>query len=173
VALIMVTREFWREIGDGEPLVDRTKIPLDSTRLGAWSAKCVHLPGGDFCIAVNETTYLTIVSPLVPLPEFLIGFAFSLGSQLEALGVPGPEAVVEARSFLDGTIFAKNSNRSLLGTLNDLERIFSISMEETGPTGADSLLEIQSFMNEIPHSKRSIPFPDQATKLLFSIGGSA
>ena len=173
MAVIMATRELWREIGDGEPLADRSKVPADSTRLGAWSAKCTHLPEGDFCIAVNETTYLTLAFPLARLPEFLVVFAFALGSQLEALRIPSPDAVTEARAFLDGTAFAKNSNRSLLGTLNDLEYHFALAMEETGPPEIEVLLEVQDSMNEIPHVNRSIPFPKQATSLLFQNGGSA
>jgi hypothetical protein len=170
--IIMATRELWREIGDGAPLANRADVPADSTKLGVWSAKCVHVPEGDFCIAVNETTYLALVLPLVPLPEFLVAFAFSLGTQLETLGVPGPHAVAEARSFLEGTAFAKNSNRSLLGTLNDLEFHFSIRIEGVSPD-PDSLFAIQGEVNEIPHVKRPIPFASEATTLLFSRAGSA
>jgi hypothetical protein len=170
--VIMATRELWREIGDGAPLANRADVPADSTKLGAWSAKCVHVPEGDFCVAVNETTYLTLAFPLVPLPEFLVAFAFSLGTQLEAFGVSGPHAVAEARPFFEGTAFAKNSNRSLLGTLNDLEFHFSIRIEGV-IADPDSLLAVQGELNEIPHVRRPIPFASEATSLLFSHAGSA
>lgn len=170
--VIMTTRELWREIGDGTPLADRADIPSDMTRLGAWSAKCVHLPEGDFCLSVNETTYLALVFPLAPLPDFLLGFAFSLGTQLESLGIPGEQAVCEARPFLEGTAFAKNANRSLLGTLNDLEYHLSVRIQGVSPD-PDSLLALQRGLNEIPHVKRSIPFASQATAFLFSESGSA
>jgi hypothetical protein len=171
--VIMATRELWREIGDGTPLSDRAQIPAGSTKLDVWSAKCVHLPEGDFCIAVNETTYLTVTFPLTPLPDFLLAFAFALGIQLESLGVPEPEIETETRAFLEGTAFAKNSNRSLLGTLNDLEFHFSVEMEALARSDPDSILSAQQRMNEIPHTKRSIPFPKDATSLLFRKGGSA
>ena len=171
--VIMATRELWREIGDGVSLTNRADLPLDTTKLGAWSAKCVHIPEGDFCIAVNETTYLTITFPLVPLPEFLVAFGFSLGYQLERLGVPEPEVEAESRAFLDGTAFAKNSNRSLLGTLNDLEFHFSLEMESLGRSDPESILNAQARMNDIPHTKRSIPYAKGAVSLLFLRGGSA
>jgi hypothetical protein len=171
--LIMATRELWREIGDGAPLANRSDVPRDSTKLGAWSAKCVHLPEGDFCIAVNETTYLTIAFPLVPLPEFLVAFSYALGSQLEQLGVPGPAAVAEVRPFLAGTAFAKNSNRSLLGTLNDLEYHFALAMEGARTSSLNVLTEAQRHLNAIPHGNRSVPFPADAAVLLFRPSGSA
>ena len=171
--IIMATKDLRREIGDGAPLATRSDLPPDSTKLGAWSAKCVHIPEGDFCIAVNDTTYLTTAFPLIPLPDFLLAFAYSLAFQLEALRIPENDVVTEASAFLDGTAFAKYSNRSLLGTLNDLEYHFTLAMEETGQSDPDSILAVQQHMNEIPHANRTIPFPDQATSLLFRKGGFA
>jgi hypothetical protein len=133
----------------------------------------VHIPEGDFCIAVNETTYLTTAFPLVPLPDFLLAFAYSLAFQLEALRVPEDDVVAESRAFLDGTVFAKNSNRSLLGTLNDLEYHFTLAMEDAGRSDPDSILAVQQHMNEIPHASRTVPFPSQATSLLFQKGDCA
>lgn len=55
----------------------------------AWRASCelVTRPG-PLLIALEETTYLTVVCPLLPLPEFLVSFAASVGAELDILGVP-------------------------------------------------------------------------------------
>jgi hypothetical protein len=46
-------------------------------------------------------------------------------------------------------------------------------MEEVPRSDPDSILAVQQHMNEIPHANRTVPFPDEATFLLFQKEGSA
>jgi hypothetical protein len=173
MAVIMCTKDLWRGIGGAGSLRNHTPASLEPGRLGLWAAKPVLLPEGDFCVAMHETTYLTLAFPLEPLPAFLGLFTAALVFELEHLGVPGPTITAELRLSFGTIEFARQSNRSLLGSLNDVGHQLDWALEREGECDPSVLLRIQHELNEMPHSNRAIPFPDQAVSLLFSGGGSA
>ena len=173
MAIIMCTKDLWRGIGGVGTLPSRPPAPLHPGRLGLWAAKPVLLPEGDFCVAMHETTYLTLVFPLVPLPAFLGLFTAALVFELEHLGIPGPTISTELKLSFGTIEFARQSNRSLLGSLNDVGHQLDWALERERECDPSVLLRIQHELNEMPHSNREIPFPDQAVSLLFSRGGSA
>jgi hypothetical protein len=171
--MIMCTKELWKRLGSPSPLLAREECDLADTRLGAWSAKCVRFPEGDLVVAVNEITYLAIVFPLAPLPDFLLGFGHAVGSLLDGLGYETDLVRAEAEPFLFRTVFAKNSNRSLVGTLNDLCIHVDAALEAEKQVDRDALLRIQLRLSEIPHVHRDSAFPRDAAALLFASGGRA
>ncbi len=170
---IMCTKNLWQWLGAPSPLVLREQCDLDDTKLGPWCAKGAAFPEGDLVVAVNEVTYLGVVFRLVPLPDFLSEFGHAVGTLLQALGFPDELVRAEAEPFLVRTVFAKNSNRSLLGTLNDLCIHVDAALEEEGRIDRDALLRTQLHLSEIPHVNRDSAFPREAAELLFSDGAHA
>jgi hypothetical protein len=170
MAIIMCTKDLWRAMGGGGDLASRPPDPLQKGRLGLWGAKPVLLPEGDFCVAMHEATYLTLVFPLAPLPAFLGHLTAALVFELELLGIPGPTIAAELRDSFERIEFARQSNRSLLGSLNDVAHQLGWALERETEFDPGVLLSIQHELNEMPHSNRDIPFPDQAVSLLFSGG---
>jgi hypothetical protein len=141
--------------------------------MGVWSAKAVSFPEADLVIAVNEITYLAVIFPIAPLPEFLLEFGHAVGTLLEALGYGDEIVRAEAEPFLLHTAFAKNSNRSLVGTLNDLCLHVDAALEAEKDVDREALLRIQVRLAEIPHLKRDCAFPREAAELLFAGGAHA
>lgn len=170
---IMCTKDLWKVLGAPSPLVAREQCDLRDTLLGAWSAKAITFPEGDFVVAVNELTYLAVVLPLVPIPQLLSEFGHAIGSLLQALGYDNELVRSEAEPFLLHTAFAKNSNRSLIGTLNDLCIHVDAGLEAEKTIDRAALLRIEVHLSEIPHVNRDCVFPREAAELLFAEAANA
>jgi len=173
MAVIMSTRDLWRAIGGGGELAGSPAASSRRGQLAVWSAKSVLLPEGDFCVAMHETTYLTLVFPLVRLPVFLGHFTQALVLELEHLRIPDATIATELSGSFERVEFARQSNCSLLGSLNDVGHHLGWELERETDCDAGALLRIQHELNEMPHANREIPFPDQAVSLLLSGGASA
>ncbi len=169
----MCTKKLWRAIGNGGALPDRSDPSLEPGRLGVWGAKPVALPEGDFCVALHEMTYLTLVLPLEPLPAFLAHFTRALASELEYLGIPGEMIMEELSQSFERIEFARHSSRSLLGSLNDIGYQLDWSLEQEKVADGRALGRIQHGLNRMPHHGREMPFPNEAVSLLFSGASSA
>ena len=151
-------------------LRDRAEASPQAGRLAVWGAKPVVLPEGEFCAAMHETTYLTVVFRLTPLPRFLAELAKAVTAELELLGIPGPTIADELSASFNDTGFAKHSNRSLLGTLNDIGHQLGWALEAEGKPDRIALLRIQHWLNGIPHLSHEPKFVDGAVQLLFANG---
>lgn len=173
MATIMSTKDLWRRLGGQKPLPGRSVSEVESGALGVWGAKAVFLPEGSFCVALNETTHLTIVFPLAPLPSLLGFFMAALVFELEHLGISGSVIKAEVEREFGEVTFLRHSNRSLLGSLNDVCYHLACALEGEGRGDPDTVLNIQHELNEMPHANREMPFPCDAALLLFSGGGEA
>ena len=165
---VMCTRDFWKILGAPEALRDVDVEAGTKSRLGRWTAKAIGLPEGNLVVAVNELTYLPIVFPLMPLPDLLLGFSYSVGTLLADLGYSDDTCESEAKAFLSGTIFTKNFNRSLVGTLNDVCLHVDAALEAAGNAEPETLSEVQLRLSQMPHAKLEYHFPDEAARLLFA-----
>lgn len=168
MSTIMCTRDLWRWLDGRGDLCDRLAPEEEPAKLGAWSAKAVVLPEGSFCVALNEPTYLTLVFPFVPLPAFLGVFSAALRIELEHIGIPEVIIRAEVAPFFGEVTFAKNSNRSLLGSLNDVCFHLDCALEDAGSVDLSGLVGIQHDLNLMPHANRDLPFPVDAALLLLS-----
>ena len=168
---IMCTKDLWRRLGGRGDLSDRPPPDAEPTRLGAWAAKAVPLSEGVCCVALNETTYLTLAFPLLPVPAFEGVFAAALRLELEHMGVSAGVIGAELAPFFGEVTFARNTNRSLLGSLNDVCFHFAHRIRHMGSIDPSTLIAVQHSLNRMPHTRRDIPFPDQAALLLLSAEG--
>ncbi len=173
MATIMCTKDLWGAIGGSGSLLEGADATLQPGRLGLWGAKPVALPEGDFCVALHETTYLTLVFPLEPLPAFLGHFTQAVVTELEHLGISSGLMMRELSESFERVEFARHTNRSLLGSLNDIGHQLDCALELEHEVDADVLVRIQHRLNRMPHCNREIPFPNQAVSLLFSGATSA
>ncbi len=173
MATIMCTKKLWHAIGDGRTLPHCSDPSLEPGLLGVWGAKPVALPEGDFCVALHETTYLTLVLPLEPLPAFLAHFTRALASELEYLGIPGEMIMEELSASFERIEFARHWNRSLVGSLNDIGHNLGWVLAQEKVADGRAVARIQHWLNRMPHCGREMPFPNQAVSLLFSGASSA
>lgn len=125
MARIMCTQKLWRRLGHtGRPPNQVAEPLIPGVALGSWAAKVFRFDGRDFVVGLNERTYLT----LVPRSAFRITFAGALRAMLEDLGLPEDIVRLES-SAVEFAPFARLTNRSMAGTLNDLEFHCGIDLE--------------------------------------------
>lgn len=170
---IMCTRNLWRAIGGRGALPGRRVDSESGVKLRAWSARELLTRSGPVLVALEETTYLTVVCPLLPLPQCLLSFAASVATQLGILGVPDTVIEIEVKGILERARFAKNDNRSLLGSVNDVAFHADVRLENERRLDLGMLQQVQAELNGMPHVHRKPAFPDQAVRLLFSPAVSA
>ena len=131
------------------------------------------MPAGRFVVGLEETTYLTVVCPLLALPDFRRSFAASVATALAALPVPNDVCEAEAWAIIEDAEFAKNDNRSLLGSLNDVAFHADTLLHYERRVNLAALEHVQSQLNHMPHAGREPAFPEDAARLLFAPASSA
>ena len=129
--------------------------------LGSWAASVSRFGRRDLVIALNERTYLTVVFPLAPRREFRSSFEKAVAEALEDLRLPEETVRLESAA-VQFEPFARLMNRSMSGTLNDLEFHCGIEL-----CYHDDLRRVQLNLNEIPHAKRDPCVPIDAVRRLF------
>lgn len=162
MARIMCTQKLWKRLGN----VGRAPSPIAGPRisgasLGPWAAKVFRYNRRDLVIALDERTYLTVVFPLAPRTQFRSSFANAVANALADLGV----AKSIARSEIAAIEFeplTRLTNRSMAGSLNDLEFHCGIELEYH-----DDLRRVQRNLNDIPHVNREPCVPVDAVSQLF------
>ena len=163
VARIMCTQKLWRALRQpGQPPRDVAEPRIHGVVLGSWATKVFRVHRRDLVVALDERTYLTVVFPLAPRTQFRRNFADALTAALVDLGVPDGLAHVEAAA-LDFEPFARLTNQSMAGTLNDLEFHCALELEYH-----DDLRRVQRNLNEMPHVNRDPCVPMDAVARVFS-----
>ncbi len=158
----MCTQKLWRRLGHVGRAPSQVSEPLiHGVSLGSWAAKVFRHNRQDLVIALNERTYLTLVFPLAPRSEFRSHFANALAQILDDLGVSKAIARVESAA-IEVEPLVRLTNRSMAGTLNDLEFHCGIEFEYH-----DDLRRVQRNLNEIPHVNREPCVPVDAVSQLF------
>jgi hypothetical protein len=89
-----------------------------------------------------------------------------VATALEGLGIPAGIVDSETAAIVEGTSFARNDNRSLLGSVNDVAFHADVLLEHAQRGDLAALERVQSELNEMPHAHRKPPFPAQAVRLL-------
>lgn len=163
---IMCTTDLWRLLDGRSRLVARPAAEQYDTYLAVWSAKAVLIPDGIFCVAVNEATCLTVAFPLFPLPAFIAAFGTAMAFELEHIGIRDSVVTRELDAFFHEVVFAKNSSRALLGSLNGVSLRFESAMGIERTDDVNLLLRVQHQLNRMPHPKRDVPIPVDAVALL-------
>jgi hypothetical protein len=161
----MCTRRLWEAIGGRGALPQRRRTTKTS-RLAVWSAHDVSTAAGRVVVALEESTYLTIVCPLVRLPDFVRVFAASVGAALEDLDIPIGLVQSEVSGIVEGVSFVRNDNRSLLGSVNDVAFHATVLLQGARRSDLAALSRAQRELNEMPHVRKEPPFPSQAVRLL-------
>lgn len=162
MARIMCTQRLWQRLGHaGRPPIQVPEPAIHGATLGSWAARVSRFDRRDLVIGLNERTYLTVVFPLAPRRRFHSSFAGAVADVLRCLRLPEEFVRLEcaAVEFLP---LARLTNRSMTGTLNDLEFHCGIELSYH-----DDLRRVQLNLNEIPHVNRDPCVPLDAVRRLF------
>jgi hypothetical protein len=164
---IMCTRNLWSALGGTGSLRPRQPGDDDSGRLGAWAAKSMLVPEGHFAVALNERTYVAVAFPFCPFPPFIEALAAAVGAELLHLGVSPADVEVEISALRSHARFRRNSNRSLVGSLNTLCHDLAWYLEDSGRPDAAGMLALQHMLTQTPHVNREPHFADESVAELF------
>lgn len=164
MARILCTQRLWKGLRQpGRPPATVDEPTVADARLGSWAAKVARFDRRDLVVAVNARSYLTVVFPLRPTAAFRSHFAGAVRAALEDLGVMEQWIFVEC-SAVEVAPLARHADRSLLGTLNDLEFHCRVELGYD-----DDLRRVQRRLNEIPHANLKPHYvPISATRALFA-----
>jgi len=159
----MCSQKLWRALGQsGQPPVQVAEPLIHGVVLGSWAAKVFRVNRRDLVVALDQRTYLTLVFSLAPRTQFRSNFAGALTAALSDLGVPEDLAHVEAAA-LDFEPLARLTNRSMIGSLNNIEFQCGVELEYH-----EDLRRVQRNLNEMPHVNREPCVPMDAIARLFS-----
>lgn len=162
MARVMCTQRLWRRLGhEGRPPIPVSEPTIHGASLGSWAARVSRFGRRDLVIALNERTYLTVVFPLAPCQRFRSTFAGAVADLLRDLRLP-EEFVRSESAAVEFEPLARLTNRSMAGTLNDLEFFCGIELSYH-----DDLRTVQLNLNEIPHANRDPCVPIDAVRRLF------
>ena len=114
-----------------------------------------------------------MVCPLLSFPDFYRAFAASFATHREVLGVAQEVVEAEVSAFIGHPRPARNDNRRLLGSLNDVAFNAFVRFEHKHHVNLRFIQRVQQELNEMPHVKRQPAFPNEATRLFFATAASA
>jgi hypothetical protein len=162
MARIMCTQKLWKRLGHVGRAPSQVAAPqISGVSLGPWAAKVFRYNRRDLVIALDERTYLTVVFPLARRSEFRSSLANAVANALADLGVAKTVARSESAA-IEFEPLARLTNRSMAGSLNDLEFHCGIELEYH-----DDLRRVQRNLNDIPHVNREPCVPVDAVTQLF------
>ncbi len=127
-----------------------------SSPLGVWYANIIYFYNMVFLIFVNEPTLYTVVLPIsgiVNSAQVFIIFRENLAMSLASDGID-QKRIQRLLDEHDQGVFVKTTNRSMLGSMNDLTNIFLIHMDsDIADYNQIDLHKIQTTLNRIPQRK--------------------
>jgi hypothetical protein len=133
-------------------LLDRVKQPVEppvsapTTALGNWYAKPLFWRP-HVVILVNERTLFPVLMPLAPATTLMARVPGAVWEHLVRHGTPLDFIEAEMTAMSDGR-FAKTTNRSVVGSMNDLSRMANIHWSEGGKF--DDITELALYISDTP-----------------------
>jgi hypothetical protein len=161
MACIMCNGTLWRKLGYS----GRQRSPLEhfspGISLGSWAAKTFPDQGRDLVVALDTRTYLTLLFPFAPEPQFHANFSSALVSALHDVGVP--PAIVRTESLaVEFAPLVQLHNRQLTDSLNHVWSFCDVEF-----CYHQDLRTIQRNLNDLPHPNRDPCMPVEAVRRLF------
>jgi hypothetical protein len=162
MACIMCSRKLWRQLGyTGRPRSEISEYRMPGVSLGPWAAKVFTDNGRELVLALDTRTYLTLLFPFAPVPQFQSNFAEALVNALRCAGVPPAITRVECAAVEFEPLVPLRSYQ-FTSTLNDVEIFCGIEFAYH-----DDLRTVQRNLNDIPYPHLDPCEPIAVVKRLF------
>ncbi len=170
MSVVMCTQQLWKRIAPKEKLPRLEDVDGSTTGcLGNWSAKSVTLRRRPHVVFANEKTLLCVLVPLSPSKSLFGRFAESVRRELERLEIDHEAIDAEMRDLAD-LRFARNSDRRLLGSLNELAYMARAYAEDELWQGDPDGYELMNAkLNHTPHPTREPAFAMDAVRDLYGL----
>ncbi len=143
--------------------------PESTNLLGAWCANVFNISRFPFVLVTNEKTLLSILFPLKEFKNFNLHFINSLNKQLKELKVPERIIATELHHASE-IVLATNTNRSILGSMNELVyHVKSMAYSRDSFTAA----ELERELRNIPYSPIKFRYPGEAVQEMLKMSSTA
>lgn len=143
-----------------------------TTVLGNWYVSLQHFGKLQLILATSEASLLSVVLPARDLRLTLErNLQAGLGGVLLALGV-NDKLITREQQEMEEVAYATTTNRSVIGSMNQLGMFLSYELERTA-----DLLSLALRLSNIPMTAlkgkgaNTHPFPDIVTRELFGLPG--
>lgn len=148
-----------------KPQVDVPKIA--TTQLGNWYATALFWKP-QMALMVNERTLLPVLLPLAPAASLAQRFPIPLMGMLRALDMPA-EFIESEINGMSEVVYAKTSNRSVLGVMNEF--VF-LAENHRARDGLMDPMALSLKLADTPCSPlyKGAVFPDKALRELVTSG---
>lgn len=126
-----------------------------TTTVGDWHANLFHYDGLDIAMCVSEQTRYAIPVSLVDCEEdhgLYVRLVWRIHDAIHRMGLSKATANSIVNEYRGGLIVAPTSNRSVLGTINDLIHMCEYHLDDVCDSGAALNWEaIEDQLNDAPH----------------------
>ena len=156
MVVLRCTRKLLRWLRE-KPVEDAA---ASSTLLGDWYANLLWVYRKPLILAVSARTLLPVLIPARDSGALAPRLAAALGEVLGALGVPLQQLEEEQRQMAK-IVFAQTNSRTILGTMNDFDRMLD-------PAAGQSLTSAALELAEGPCGPIAMESPNRATVNLFA-----
>jgi hypothetical protein len=138
-----------------------SELPAPTTRLGNWYANLLPLRRRPVVLCMSERSLLSVLLPASASANISRHLAADLGTLLVALGIPS-ELIERERFAMAQSAYAKTSNRSVLGAMNEFAFAVTNELEDgSEPLHALSLWLAGTIIKS--------SYPNQTTRELFGL----
>ena len=149
-------------------LAKRFKLQLEAdphqatNRLGNWYGNVLNVGSRRFVVLVNEATLLPVILP-ARATEFPRSFPAALRDVLIGINVP-PEVAAREAAASEITSYAKTSNRSVLGSMNEIAFHAELLLRD-----GDRELSASIDLADMPSLVMGAVFPSEAVLVAFGL----
>lgn len=142
------------------------EVPESTAALGDWYANVVRTVAGELVVFANERTLLSVAIPVEMVDRLVPCFADRVYNLLRMIDVPTDVALRECAE-LHPLAFAPTSNRSVIGSLNEIGWHHQLIAEWNAVRGGLSLSAIERQLSRMMHKPLGYAYPAEvATQIL-------
>lgn len=157
--ILHCTRKLLKELE--VPFVEPDKIPEPTEGLGNWYANLLRIERKKCLLFTNEKTLYSFLIPKVLKAnlknieeEFLINLSYNL--QAEGFGL---EVINRVMQEYQEIVFAKTSNRQVLGSMNEFAFEYDFFIRREGGLEKARIFEVNKHINRTPLSPLKYKYP--------------
>ncbi len=144
-------------------------LAVDGAKLHNWSAKLIDDQRPAVVVALNEETSAAAIAFLDPPETLRERLAQSVAIELRRHGV-GEDAIRLEVEALSKAEYAKNTNRSLMGSLNEAVHYVRARLEDLENASHGDLLDILVGLNRWCHTgNRAFTYADEGIATIFGV----
>jgi hypothetical protein len=163
----MITLKCTRKLLKLLDVVPTEEPPLPTSALGDWYANVIPTAAGELVVFANERTLLSVALPIEMMDTLVSAFAARVYNLLVLIDV-AEEIALREIAGLKQVEFAKTTNRSVLGSLNEISLHYQLIAERDAAGGALRLSEVELQLSRTLHKPLDYVYPAEVARRLLA-----